>query len=195
MSCPMDATASCFAPMAQAWLALCEAEYGRLEGEPDADRWALAAAAFAGQPYFRSYALMREGEAALSGRPDPGRAAAVLAEALQIAVRLGAEPLRRAVEALAAVTKPRPAHAATLSAGASRARSLFNLSPREREVLKLLAAGQSDGEIGRALFISKKTASVHVANIKGKLGAGSRVEIVVKAINLGLVEARSAEPA
>ena len=184
-----------FAPMARAWLALCEAEYGRLEGQPDANRWALAAAAFAGQPYFRSYALMREGEAALGGRPDPGRAAAVLAEALEIAVRLGAEPLRRAVEALAAVTKPRPARAATLASGASGPRSLFNLSSREREVLKLLAAGQSDGEIGRALFISKKTASVHVANIKGKLGAGSRVEIVVKAINLGLVEAGPAQTA
>jgi len=44
-------------------------------------------------------------------------------------------------------------------------------------------------EIGRALFISKKTASVHVANIKGKLGAQTRVEIAVYAIRLGLVEA------
>lgn len=61
------------------------------------------------------------------------------------------------------------------------------LSPREREVLGLVAAGRSDGEIADQLFISKKTASVHVANIKGKLGAGSRVEIALLATQLGLV--------
>ena len=50
-------------------------------------------------------------------------------------------------------------------------------------------AGRSDGEIGEALFISKKTASFHVAMIKGKLGRTSRVEIATYAIGLGLVEA------
>jgi len=61
------------------------------------------------------------------------------------------------------------------------------LSAREREVVGLVAAGRSDGEIADALFISKKTASVHVANIKGKLGAASRVEIAVLAAKLHLV--------
>ncbi len=59
----------------------------------------------------------------------------------------------------------------------------------QREVLTLLAAGRSDGGIGDALFISRKTASVHVANIKATLGAASRVEIVVHAFGLGLVDA------
>jgi DNA-binding CsgD family transcriptional regulator len=67
-------------------------------------------------------------------------------------------------------------------------RSRYDLTPRELEVLALLAAGQSDGQIAEALYISKKTAAVHVANIKGKLGAGSRVEIVTKALNLGLAQ-------
>jgi DNA-binding CsgD family transcriptional regulator len=58
-------------------------------------------------------------------------------------------------------------------------------------VLRLLAVGHSDGEIARALFISKKTAAVHVANIKGKLGANSRVEIVRMALRSGLVDAAS----
>jgi len=62
------------------------------------------------------------------------------------------------------------------------------LSPREREVLALLAASRSDGEIADELFISKKTASVHVANIKGKLGASSRVEIALLAARLDLIE-------
>ena len=67
-------------------------------------------------------------------------------------------------------------------------RNRHDLTPREREVLVLVAAGQSDGEIAEALFISKKTASYHVAMIKGKLGARSRVEIATDAIGLGLIE-------
>ena len=63
----------------------------------------------------------------------------------------------------------------------------YELTIREREVLELLAAGRSDGEIADALFISKKTAAVHVGNIKGKLGAGSRVAIVTIAMRRGLV--------
>ena len=68
-------------------------------------------------------------------------------------------------------------------------RGRYDLTPREREVLVLVAAGRSDGEIAEALFISKKTASFHVAMIKGKLGARSRVEIATDAIGLGVIEA------
>jgi DNA-binding CsgD family transcriptional regulator len=51
------------------------------------------------------------------------------------------------------------------------------LTPREREVLALLAEGSADGEIAQRLYISPKTASVHVANLKGKLSADSRVHL------------------
>jgi len=68
-------------------------------------------------------------------------------------------------------------------------RSRHDLTKREYEVLQLLAAGRSDGQIADELFISKKTAAVHVANIKGKLGAGSRVEIATMARDRGLVSA------
>jgi predicted ATPase/DNA-binding CsgD family transcriptional regulator len=78
------------------------------------------------------------------------------------------------------VGSPNPRTAAT--------RRRHDLTEREHEVLQLLAAGRSDGQIAEELFISKKTAAVHVANIKGKLGAGSRVEIVTIAIDQGLVE-------
>jgi predicted ATPase/DNA-binding CsgD family transcriptional regulator len=71
--------------------------------------------------------------------------------------------------------------------GARASRSRHDLTKREEEVLRLLAAGRSDGQIAEELFISKKTAAVHVANIKGKLGAGSRVEIVTMALDRGLV--------
>jgi DNA-binding NarL/FixJ family response regulator len=63
----------------------------------------------------------------------------------------------------------------------------FNLTPREQEVLALVASGRSDGEIATALVISKKTASVHVANIKAKLGASSRVEVAT----IALLESRT----
>ena len=52
----------------------------------------------------------------------------------------------------------------------------FGLTDREREVLLLLADGRSNPEIAQALFISPKTASVHVSNILAKLGVGGRVE-------------------
>ncbi|MDQ6793312.1 MAG: LuxR C-terminal-related transcriptional regulator [Chloroflexota bacterium] len=58
----------------------------------------------------------------------------------------------------------------------------------------MVADGRSDGEIAADLCVSKKTASVHVAHIKDKLGAESRVEIAVAAIRLGLTEPFSAEP-
>ena len=53
---------------------------------------------------------------------------------------------------------------------------LASLTAREREVLRLVAAGRSNGEIGTELFISTKTASVHVSNILAKLGVGARGE-------------------
>jgi DNA-binding NarL/FixJ family response regulator len=71
---------------------------------------------------------------------------------------------------------------------APRPRGRHDLTPRQQEVLVLLAAGHSDGEIAARLFMSKKTASVHVATIKGKLGARSRVEIATDAIALGLID-------
>jgi DNA-binding CsgD family transcriptional regulator len=61
-------------------------------------------------------------------------------------------------------------------------RGRFNLTPREQQVLALVASGMSDGEIATSLVISKKTASVHVANIKAKLGASSRVEVATIAL-------------
>ena len=66
-----------------------------------------------------------------------------------------------------------------------RIRTAFEtLTPREGEVLRLLADGTSDQEIARILHISPKTASVHVGNVKGKLGAGSRVEAALMARRL-----------
>ncbi|MEZ0581321.1 AAA family ATPase [Nocardioides sp. MH1] len=61
------------------------------------------------------------------------------------------------------------------------------LTAREREILRLVAEGRSNGEIGRQLFISTKTVSVHVSNILGKLNAGGRTEAAAIARRDGLL--------
>ena len=65
----------------------------------------------------------------------------------------------------------------------------FGLTPRELEVLGLLADGLDNREIAERLYISPKTASVHVSNIYGKLGVESRVAAATTAHNLGLAGA------
>ena len=92
------------------------------------------------------------------------------------------EALQEALALIVPSTSPRAGNTQKMP------RDRHGLTARELEVLALVATGRSDGEIADRLFISKKTASVHVANIKGKLGANSRVETVTIAQRLGLVE-------
>ena len=61
------------------------------------------------------------------------------------------------------------------------------LTARETEILGLVAQGRSNGEIGRQLFISTKTVSVHVSNILAKLGAAGRTEAAAIARRDGLL--------
>jgi predicted ATPase/DNA-binding CsgD family transcriptional regulator len=68
------------------------------------------------------------------------------------------------------------------------------LTRREIEVLALLAAGRSDGEIAAQLFISPKTASVHVTNVKAKLGVATRLEAALRAREIGIDPARPRPP-
>jgi DNA-binding CsgD family transcriptional regulator/tetratricopeptide (TPR) repeat protein len=64
----------------------------------------------------------------------------------------------------------------------------FGLSKRELEVLALIAEGRSNPEIGRRLFITRKTVAVHVSNILTKLGVSGRVEAAAAAIRLGITD-------
>jgi DNA-binding NarL/FixJ family response regulator len=62
------------------------------------------------------------------------------------------------------------------------------LTPRELEVLRLLAQGLQNKEIAAALVISERTVKFHVSSIMGKLGAGNRTEAVTLAAQQGLIE-------
>jgi DNA-binding CsgD family transcriptional regulator len=154
-----------------------EAVLGLEEG--DGGRLAVADAAVAaweavGQPYQEAIALTRAARIALAERA--GReATARLRRAAPIAQRLGAGPLIAQVAGL------------TRRAGTGGDADDPGLTGREQEVLRLVAAGQSNREIAAALFISPKTASVHVSNILAKLGAATRTEAAVKAHELGLL--------
>jgi DNA-binding CsgD family transcriptional regulator len=64
----------------------------------------------------------------------------------------------------------------------------FGLTPREREVLRLLCQHQTNAQIGATLFISERTAENHVASILGKLQARNRREVVATAARHSLVE-------
>jgi DNA-binding CsgD family transcriptional regulator len=71
----------------------------------------------------------------------------------------------------------------------AEASPVAGLTPRELEVLQLVADGRSNGEIASALFISTKTASVHVSNILAKLGVSGRGEAAAVAHRVGLTVA------
>ena len=64
----------------------------------------------------------------------------------------------------------------------------LGLTEREQEVLALVAVGRTNRQIAEALFISPKTATIHVSNILGKLGVRNRVEAATIAHRLGAVE-------
>jgi DNA-binding CsgD family transcriptional regulator len=167
-------------PEALAWLARAEAEAERLEGRPGVARWRAAADGFAyGYVYEEARSRWRLAEALLSeGRRDEALAEARAAHAT--AERLGAEPLRAAVEALARRAR------LDLGQGVPESPGTAGLTPRELEVLRLVAAGRSNSQIAGELYISPKTASVHVSNILAKLGVRSRVEAAATAHRLGL---------
>ena len=168
-------------PEALAWLARAEAEWSRVEGRNDPESWSAAADAFGyGYLYEEARCRWRLAEAWLL-EGDRDQAAVQARAAHEIAERLGAAPLLAALETLG--------RRARLDLGVQpppRTDGAAGLTPRELEVLRLVAAGRSNGQIAEALFISRKTASVHVSNILAKLGVHTRTEAAAEAHRLGL---------
>jgi DNA-binding CsgD family transcriptional regulator len=180
---------------AKAIATLCRAELDRLEGGQDVELWARVVEGWEqlGRPFPAAYARLRVAEATLATRGSPSVAASALRSAHGTAVRLGAEPLRQQLELLARQARievevgARVAQPATMNGdGAHGGGTGLGLTEREAEVLRLVAGGWSNQQIGDALYITRKTASVHVSNIMGKLGVASRVEAAALAHRLGL---------
>ncbi|HTE62562.1 MAG TPA: AAA family ATPase [Solirubrobacteraceae bacterium] len=145
--------------------ALAEAERTRLNPRPDPLVWS----ALDGGPdrYVTAYARFRAAEALLSAKGSRSRAAALLAEAGEIATALGAAPLAEQAATLGARAGLAPA------TGSS---SVPGLTARETEIFTLVGRGLTNAEIAAELYISTKTASVHVSNILRKLGVKSRIQ-------------------
>jgi ATP/maltotriose-dependent transcriptional regulator MalT len=172
-------------PPALAYRALAAAESTRVAGREANWTEAIEATRTAEDPYLIAYALLRRAEVACEAA-DRESASSAAQEAARLAAALGAAPLLGDVRALARRARLRieadAPEAETTKAGIDA----FGLTQREREVLELLADGRSNPQIAAELFISRKTASVHVSNILGKLGVASRGEAAAVAHRLGL---------
>jgi DNA-binding NarL/FixJ family response regulator len=167
-------------PEGRGWLARAEAEYRRASGRNDPQAWQTVLEEFGpAYVYETARTRWRLAEAlAEAGRRD--EAAEQWRQAAHTADKLKARPLRAALDDLA-----RRARIGTPERHGDGA-VLNSLTSREREVLRLIAAGRSNREIASVLFIAPKTASVHVSNILGKLGAASRTEAAAIAHREGL---------
>jgi DNA-binding CsgD family transcriptional regulator/tetratricopeptide (TPR) repeat protein len=174
---------------ATAYRLMAAAEERRRDGDAAVAAWQQAAAAWeaAGDAWPLAYARFRLAEALCAdGARD--EAAVPLRAAARTAELLHARPLADDVQALARRARL-GLDAASMAEAGEDDTIPFGLTDREREVLALVAAGRSNGQIAAALFISPKTASVHVSNILAKLGVAGRVEAAAVAHRLGLTGA------
>jgi DNA-binding CsgD family transcriptional regulator len=172
-------------PDSMAQLALGRAEVSRVDGSPAPASWERAAALFdaLAEPYPAAYARLHGAEAMLLAGGPKAAAAAALGAAREVAEALGAKPLREAADALARRARLE-LHAAPRAAATGDDHG--GLTSREVEVLRLLADGLTNREIGERLFISQKTVGAHMAHIYAKLGVHSRVEAAGRARQLGV---------
>jgi DNA-binding CsgD family transcriptional regulator len=171
-----------------------EAERTRLAGDSDPAAWAAAANTWDGLgcPHRAGYAWWRQAQAQLEAG-QPATAAASMLRAAAAAAD-GHEPLLAQVRALAERARiPMYAPAAAPAPGnpaPAQAWTRYGLTGRELAVLRLLAAGRTNAQIGAELFISPRTAGVHVTNILRKLGVTGRVQAAAVAERAGLLQAR-----
>ena len=178
------------APTAAADLLAWDAEWARARGDATADQWADVAAEYRAvtRPHLEAYCRWRQADVLLAHRDQKRQAADVLHDAARLAT--GHAPLLGAINDLA--TRARIDLTLQTSSPAVPA-APYGLTPRELTVLRLLSQGRSNGQIGAELFISTKTASVHVSNILRKMQVPSRVAAASLASQIDLFEGRSGE--
>jgi DNA-binding CsgD family transcriptional regulator len=184
----------CFAPhparvLGTAHGATFDAELARVQRTGEVSAWLKAKDTWCshGVPHQAAYAGWRLAEQLLAvGRRSS--AAEELAAAYIAAD--GHVPLRGAIEGLARrarlslpASQPSPPPVEAVLSGGAR----YGLTARELDVLRLLGAGATNAEIGRRLYMSPKTASVHVSAIIRKLGVSGRVQAATVADRMGLL--------
>jgi DNA-binding CsgD family transcriptional regulator len=174
-----EAEASPVTPNAGGWRALAEAEYERARGVARPERWAEAADTWERlqRPPLAAYCRWRQAEALVAAGASRAEAGGPLGRAHAVAARIGAKPLAGQLELLAQRARlqlaPPDARSPDRRQGLEE---LLGLTPREAEVLALLARGYTNRQIAAALVISVRTAGVHVSHILRKLHAPNRLE-------------------
>jgi DNA-binding CsgD family transcriptional regulator len=167
-----------------------DAEQTRLVGTHDPAAWAAAAAnTWNGLscPHRAAYAWWRQAQAQL----DAGQATSAAVAALRSAAAAadGHQPLLAQIRTLAERARiPLESPAAFPARPTQEARAPYGLTRRELAVLRLVAAGRSNAQIGADLYISPSTAGVHVSAILRKLGVTSRVQAAALAERAGLLD-------
>jgi DNA-binding CsgD family transcriptional regulator len=180
------AEAAAVTPDAAGWLAIAEAEHSRVEGRSSPERWQSAVAVWdeLERPYPAAYCRWRHAEVLLSAGSSRTEAAIPAREAHRVASNLGARLLQGELELLA--QRARLDLADHDAEEPLDPENTLGLTPRELEVLQLLARGYTNGEIAAELTISVKTASVHVSHILRKLDVSSRLEAAAIAQRLAV---------
>jgi DNA-binding CsgD family transcriptional regulator/tetratricopeptide (TPR) repeat protein len=170
---------------AEAHGAIWAAELAEVELAPAPELWSLAAETWEAlpRPHPRAYCLMRYAETLLTTSRARTAAAVALAEAHALARQH--RPLREAIVRIAHLG----GLTLDLDAQPTRGGTPHDLTSRELDVLRLLVGGLSNAQIGGELFMSPKTASVHVTHILSKLQARTRAHAATIAIAEGLVSA------
>ena len=163
------------------------AERSRLAGPSDPAAWSVAAKTWEGLgcPHRAAYAWWRHAEAHLVAGQRPAAVSAAVRAA--IAAADGHAPLLASVRTFAQRARiPLPAQPP--AAQPTEPPAPYRLTSRELTVLRLLAAGRTNAQIGAELFISPKTAGVHVTNILRQLGVSGRVQAAALAERAGLLQ-------
>jgi DNA-binding CsgD family transcriptional regulator len=187
-------------PEGHAHAQLVRAEAMRAEGfatgtPADPLLWLDAIASFTAlsRPYARAYCSWRAAEALLATKARR-KAVALLAEAYPVARSIGAGPLAEEIEAFARRARlVLPSTGSTVDTKstvdpteAATGLDGTGLTAREHEVLAMVCEGRTNRQIGRTLFMSEKTASVHVSRILAKLNVRSRTAAAAAARRLGM---------
>jgi DNA-binding NarL/FixJ family response regulator len=187
--------------------ALIAGHVARIEGHDEPGLWATAAESFPSRSVLALTARYRQAEAMLAARTPREVVREVMVPAHEAAVEIGARPIAARLEELARRARIRltsaptsageavapPAAATPGRSSGAAALAARGLSDREIEVLTLVAAGSSNADIAGRLFISSKTASVHVSHILDKLDASTRTEAATIGVRLGLPEVDAGE--